>query len=1660
MRKPLVLIIGVFASVHVASAQLAGPDTVCSNTFATFDCPPPTGYSSSQATWSITPGSYQFIAPSNGNGTRSITIKFNSTGQYTVKVGYSKSITYSKTVQVVYCPSTDCAGTKASAPFLFENFGTLSGPLARTPLSPPAQTTYKYLDSGDINDGQYIISDSVNNGRQEWVKTTDHTGNLYGGMMLVNASYSPDTFYTRVIKGLCQGAQYSFSAWLLNANGKQVLQNTCSYQYIYPNLSFVVLDAKTGQELGRVNTNDVSMKLKYDSATNTLVDDPTWQRYGFGFQTPPGVDSVKLIMYNIAPGGCGNDIAIDDIEFTYCGPTLIAYFNNSSLSGDTICAGQPDTIFASVTPGYFKNPTYQWQESLDGINWTNIPAPAGTDSMYIIPSTDTSDSRYYRFLAAEQGQIVNSTCNSPSNVVQLLVLRSPEVHPGDTTICLGGTATLRAKPGYTSYLWSTGDTTSSITVSPTTTTKYYVTATLSSGPAGSCTATDSSVVTVFDPSTVNLGPDTNLCVGDTLILSPFHGYNPPGLTYLWSTGDTTPSIRVDTSDIYWVKVFHPACGEIDDTIQVSFHPLPIVNIGPDTAICQGTSLTLNAGNTGASFLWSTGDSTQTITVDSIGAYWVRVTNTFGCSASDTMRLQVNPLPIVNIGPDTAICQNASLTLDAGNTGASFLWSTGDTSQTVIIDTAGTYWVRVTNAFGCSASDTMRLQINSLPIVNIGPDTAICQGTFLTLNAGNTGDKYLWSTGDTTQKITVDTAGTYWVRVTNTFGCSASDTMRLQVNPLPIVNIGPDTAICQNTSLTLDAGNTGDKYLWNTGDTTQKITVDTAGTYWVRVTNMFGCSASDTMRLQINSLPIVNIGPDTAICQNTSLTLDAGNTGASFLWSTGDTTQKITVDTAGTYWVRVTNAFGCSASDIMRLQVNPLPIVNIGPDTAICQNASLTLDAGNTGASFLWSTGDTSQTITVDTAGTYWVRVTNAFGCSASDTMRLQINSLPIVNIGPDTAICQNTSLTLNAGNTGASFLWNTGDTSQTITVDTAGWYWVTVTNAFGCSASDTMRLQVNPLPIVNIGPDTAICQGTSLTLNAGNTGASFLWNTGDTTQKITVDTAGTYWVRVTNAFGCSANDTMRLQINPLPIVNIGPDTAICQNTSLTLNAGNTGASFLWSTGDTTQKITVDTAGWYWVTVTNAFGCSASDTMRLQVNPVPVVQVSTDTAVCKGESVHLAAQPILGTDNLRYLWSGGEQTPTIQVMAEKDMPFWVRVTNKWGCSASDTIHLKVYPLPRLSIAHDTSTCEGQPIRLEAGEEDGCHYLWSTGDTTHSIEVEEEGVYRVKVVNQYGCQLQDSVELRVHPLPRLSLQRQANICENQQIQLKAEADDSDATYTYQWNDGSQGPTLKVSAPGNYWVITSNGFCVRIDTIQVHLLANTLPRLSPQATLCPNKPLVLDVSSPDAIAYLWNTGATTPQITVDTPGIYTVLINGAVCNYTQLDTVHVKQGFLPTVHILADDSLICQGDRLLLRALGDHVDGYRWQNGSYGPNLVVSTPGQYLVQAYNMCAVVADSVSVLPSANCVGDIIMPNAFTPNSDGRNDVFRPKVLHQVFDFELRIFNRWGQLLFMTHDWQQGWDGTFHGQPCDAGGYAWWVKYRETPNGPLLFKKGVLTLLR
>lgn len=526
---------------------------------------------------------------------------------------------------------------------------------------------------------------------------------------------------------------------------------------------------------------------------------------------------------------------------------------------------------------------------------------------------------------------------------------------------------------------------------------------------------------------------------------------------------------------------------------------------------------------------------------------------------------------VDLGNDTTVCEE--ITLDANNSGATYLWSNGETSQTILANTTGNYAVTITQS-GCAAVDSIAITIIGNPVVELGNDTLACDS--ITLDAGISSAQYYWSTTDTTQTITVTTSNQYIVFVQQN-GCITMDTIQVSIAATPQVNLGNDTTYCGLGTLT--SASSG-QFLWNTGDTTNNLLVNDSGIYSLTVSNM-GCQAVDSISVNVIPLHTVDLGTDTLECD--SMQLNAGNPGASYLWSNTDTTQSTSILSTGTYSVTVSKN-GCDVVEDITITIHNTPIVDLGNDTTVC--GKIDLDAGNPTAQHLWNTGLTDQVYTAELTGSYVV-VVNHFGCNASDTINVIIKPIPAVNLGPNTVSC--TTLTLDAGIDSVSYLWSNGDTSKTININSTGVYSISATKN-GCTGIDSIQVNFNSTPTVDLGNDTTAC--TQIELNAGNLGASFLWNDGSTNQTLEINSSGTYYVQVTKN-ACVGSDTINITIVPAHAVNLGDESTEC--IKATLDAGNpsSGAEYLWSTGDTTQTIEINRPDTYSVSVTYN-GCTVVD----------------------------------------------------------------------------------------------------------------------------------------------------------------------------------------------------------------------------------------------------------------------------------------------------------------------------------------------------------------------------------------------------------------------------------------------------------------------------------
>ncbi len=382
--------------------------------------------------------------------------------------------------------------------------------------------------------------------------------------------------------------------------------------------------------------------------------------------------------------------------------------------------------------------------------------------------------------------------------------------------------------------------------------------------------------------------------------------------------------------------------------------------------------------------------------------------------------------------------------------------------------------------------------------------------------------------------------------------------------------------------------------------------DLSGNFWLFGGSGQAASGSgylnDLWRLapcgDMQSLVSGILGADTTFCQGNTYILDATFPGATYLWSTGATTATITVSTTGNYWVRISDASGCTGRDSVLVTVVPPPDVDLGPDQSVCSRAfPLTLNSWQpAGSSYLWSNGLSDTQMTVTRGGTYWLHVSYA-GCEGSDTITITSVTEPDVTIGADTTICASVPARIGMEVPGATYLWSTGSTDPFIFVSVTDAYWLQV-DLQGCVTADTTQITAVEDPQIDLGPDRDICPEQEIILDPG-TGAAFQWSTGETTPTYTATRGGHYSVRVTSVYGCTGSDTVFLRQKNFPTVTLDHDTTVCEETPLKLVAQSTDAeSYLWSDGSTEQVLIVTSGGEYVATAINQCG-SASDTIEVR-----------------------------------------------------------------------------------------------------------------------------------------------------------------------------------------------------------------------------------------------------------------------------------------------------------------------------------------------------------------------------------------------------------------------------------------------------------------------------
>lgn len=632
---------------------------------------------------------------------------------------------------------------------------------------------------------------------------------------------------------------------------------------------------------------------------------------------------------------------------------------------------------------------------------------------------------------------------------------------------------------------------------------------------------DTAVVIIHVGADYLMNESASICSGDSIFLEG-----------AWQ--------NVDGVFTDWYTTGYGCDSIVVTVLTVNDNPSASITASGSLNFCSGDSVTLTA-NGGSSFNWSTGDTSQSITVYTAGTYSVVVGDTNGCSGSASANVNVAPSPNPIISPPGPItlCSGDSVTLSV-NTGTSWQWSNGGTFQSITVSTSGIYWVIASNTSCSDTSAPVTVTFNAQPVVTITPSGSLsfCTGDSVILTA-NGGTGFSWSTGATSQSIIVYSTGTYSVVVSNANGCTGSASVNVNVSPAPNAIISPSgpITICSGDFTTLTA-NAGVAWQWSNGATTQTIVVTNPGNYWVIVSNGSCTDTSTSVVVNVNSLPVATITANgaTTFCQGGAVTLTASN-GNSWLWSTGVTTQSINVVSSGNYWVIVSNGNGCSdTSATTAVIVNPLPVAYItasGP-LSYCEGGSVTLTASN-GSSWLWSNGVVAQTLVVTGEGNFYVTVTDANGCSATSASTI-VNEIPLLTAGISANgpldLCQGETVTLTAIG-GTSWTWSTGATSQSITVSNAGSYYVVASDQCGSDTTAALTVSVtNGLPTAGI---SAAQFGYTITFTDNSTGAtSWSWNFGDNTSSSEQNpvheysTSGVYMVTLIVSNSCGSDTTSML----------------------------------------------------------------------------------------------------------------------------------------------------------------------------------------------------------------------------------------------------------------------------------------------------------------------------------------------------------------------------------------------------------------------------------------------------------------------------------------------------------------------------------------------------
>ncbi len=1122
------------------------------------------------------------------------------------------------------------------------------------------------------------------------------------------------------------------------------------------------------------------------------------------------------------------------------------------------------------------------------------------------------------------------------------------------------------------------------------------------------------------------------------------------------TGNIRSNIFNNDPLVFWG--FTGATGGYNNVQKFCLDYVSFTQASIDTAICENGSVQIDVGS-GQTFSWTptTGVSNPNIrnpilSPDTTTQYIVNVIDSCGYVRENIVNVEVKPNPVAVASNDTALCQGQSAQLFA-NGGATYQWSppTGLSNPNVanpvvILQNTTTYTVTVTAANGCI--DTEQVRVSNVQ-ADAGPDRTICQLDSVQLLAAG-GSFYQWSPAIglsnpnvINPKASPLVSTTYTVTITYPTGCTDTDTMRVNVRSLPLANAGADISICKGDTGTL-AGNPGiTSYLWTPAATlsspNSRITSvfpTQSSTYTLTVTDGFGCKKSDQVGVTVWELPVLQTARDTATCEGISVPVQAiSDPGFQYAWTPAQwfndpalAMPQVTPDSSQWLTITLTDTNGCISVDSQFVRVMH---ANAGEDFPICIYDSTRLMASG-GVAYVWDPspdlifGNQADPVVFPQITTsFFVTVTDTIGCTNRDTVTVIVNPLPVTGIASsEPYVCSNGTTQLT-GTGGINYLWSPGGTFSDSTIFNpiatlynltpnlidSTWLFVAVTDTNGCTNYDSIGIEVRLRPIITVSADTFVCPGGSVPL-AATGGVTCLWTPGLTlSDSTTFNTIATplrstyYTATVTAVWGCTEWDSVLVYVIA---PEAGRDSTICRLDSAKLLGGG-GVNYLWSppTGLSSAFVaqpfaSPDSTTSYTVIVTDSLGCVDSDFVTVFVNQLPPAYAGPDTSMCFGDSVGLSA-----SGGIAYLWTPGTGLSVDSIsnpiaFPDQTVTYTVAVTDTNQCTQYDSLVFTVHPLPLVDAGADTAICRGDTATLVG--KNAVVYLWSPPETLSANDArivgafpDQTSMYMLLGIDQFGCMQSDSMWVRVKDVPTVTGDLIDSVCVFRPGLLEATGAVASGWPSLFW---STGDTTNVITPTprrttDYWVVAMTDGCTS-DTLKGYIfVAEDLP---------------LPAFEPD-----------------------------------------ISEGYGPLDVQLINQSMFS--------------NTYRW-TFSDGATSTEENPfhtfeftGQYTI------SLVADNGLGCPDSITYSfitvwepAIFVPNAFTPNGDGINDYFTiPNFGWQ--NFQVRIYDRWGILIYLSNDPQFQWDGQFKGLDAQEGVFTFVLEARNRENTNIK-RAGTVTLIR